>query len=402
MPAGSRNIQENNGFSTRSVRTAEKKFSAFGATVVPIVQSSAFGYEDVEGWLKVALKENDGYIYTRNTNPTVRAFEEKLMALEGAEDAVSFSSGMAAITSTLLGLMKSGDRVVSVKDLYGGTFLFITQFLPRYGIKATICNTTDFDSIEKEIINGADIVYLESPTNPTLKIIDLSRFIKAAHRIGAIAVVDNTFATPINQNPIGLGADIVIHSATKFLGGHGDVMGGIACGKRKLISEIFHFKEIAGPCLDPHAAFLLMRGMKTLELRVKHQNATAQTIAEFLSERKEIQQVFYPGLKSHPYHRIARKQMRGFGGVLSFEVKGGVKAASRLIENLKIVSRAANLGAVETLAGLPSTTSHVECTPEERLMAGIPEGLVRYSVGIENLEDLLNDLTQALQKARIT
>jgi cystathionine gamma-synthase len=239
-------------------------------------------------------------------------------------------------------------------------------------------------------------VYLESPTNPTNKIVDLERLASAAHRNGAIAIVDNTFATPINQQPLSLGADLVIHSATKFLGGHADALGGIVCGRRKLVDRIYHFREITGACLDPMAAYLLLRGMKTLHLRIRQQNQSALEIARFLQTHPRITQVFYSGLESHEGHQIARKQMSGFGGVLSFVPQGGFEAVKRLLPRLRYAHLAANLGAVETVAGPPATTSHVECTPEERKAAGIPEALVRYSVGIEDTADLIADLRQAL------
>jgi cystathionine gamma-synthase len=319
-----------------------------------------------------------------------------MMSLEGAQDAVACSSGMAAITITLMALLQSGDRIVSVKDLYGGTYVLLTKLFPKFGINATVCETTDFARIEKEMAKGCRIIYLESPTNPTLKVVDLPRLIKFAHKNSILAIVDNTFATPINQSPLELGAHLVIHSATKYLGGHGDVLAGIVCGRKSLIAEIYHFREITGTCLDPHAAFLLSRGLKTLELRIQKQNESALVISEYLEKHPRVKQVFYPGLKSHPGHAIAEQQMRGYGGVLSFEIAGGLEAAIKFIEHLKLASRAANLGAVETLAGIPATTSHVECTPKERRAAGIPEGLVRYSVGIENTEDLITDISQAL------
>lgn len=384
---------------TRCVRSGEADFTAFGATVVPIVQNAAFGYPDVDEWLDAALGRRAGYIYSRNTNPTVRAFEEKVMALEGGEEATSFASGMAAISNTLFTLLSPGERVVSVKDSYGGTYLMFTEFLPRFGIQTTLCETTDQEGIEAAIGEGCRLVYLESPTNPTLKVVDLARAIRDAHRVGALAVVDNTFATPINQNPLALGADLVIHSATKFLGGHADALGGVVCGNAELVRRIYHFREINGACLDPMAAYLLIRGMKTLHLRVAFQNESALRIARWLSEHPKVEKVYYPGLETHPQHEIAARQMRGFGGVLSFALRGGLDAVRKVLPRLRYAHLAANLGAVETLAGPPATTSHVECTPEERAAAGIPEGLIRYSVGIEDTSDLIADLAQALEAA---
>jgi cystathionine gamma-synthase len=345
----------------------------------------------------VALGRAPGHIYSRNTNPTVHVFEEKIRLLEGAEAATSFATGMAAISNTLFTLLVPGDRVVSVKDTYGGTTKIFTEFLPRFGIEVTLCDTTDHAAIEAEVARGCQVLYLESPTNPTLKIVDLARLARAGHAAGATVVVDNTFATPINQNPLALGADLVIHSATKFLGGHADALGGAVCGGRELVGRIFHFREINGATLHPEAAYLLLRGMKTLALRVRQQNASALAIAHFLEGHPAVERVFYPGLESNDGHAIARRQMRGYGGVLSFILKGNSFDRVRaFLPRLRYAHAAANLGAVETIAGPPATTSHVECTPSERAAMGIPESLIRYSVGIEETEDLIADLSQAL------
>jgi cystathionine gamma-synthase len=365
-------------------------------SAVPVVHSVSFDYEDVDRWLEVALAQKSGYIYSRNTNPTVFAFEEKARLLEGAEAATSFSTGMAAISNTLFTLLSPGDRVVSVKDTYGGTSKIFLEFLPRFQVNVTLCDTTDHEAIEKGLKEGCQVLYLESPTNPTLKVIDLARLAKAGRQAGAIVVVDNTFATPINQNPLELGAHLVIHSATKFLGGHADALGGVVCGPRELVERIFHFREINGASLHPMAAYLLLRGMKTLHLRIRQQNESSLRMAQWLENQPLVEQVFYPGLESHEDHDIATRQMRGFGGVLSFRLKGGFEAVKVFLPRLRYAHLAANLGAVDTIAGPPATTSHVECTAEERQALGIPEGLIRYSVGIEDAEDLIADLEQAL------
>ena len=386
------------GRGTLSVWGGEGKQHWQGATQVPVAHSVSYGYPDVEAWLEVAKGEKPGHIYGRNTNPTVAAFERKVQELEGAEAATSFASGMAAISNTLFTLLSPGDRVVSVNDTYGGTNKLFIEFLPRFGIEVTLCDTTDHKAIEKAISRGCKVVYLESPTNPTVKVIDLARLAAAGHKRGAIVVVDNTFATPINQRPLELGADLVLHSATKFLGGHADALGGVLCGSRDLIAQVYHFREITGACLDPTAAYLLLRGMKTLHLRIAQQNRSALEIAGYLEKHKRVERVFYPGLKSHEGHAIARKQMSGFGGVLSFAPRGGFAAVKKLLPQLRYAHLAANLGAVETIAGPPATTSHVESTPAERAAAGIPEALIRYSVGIEDTADLIADLEQALAK----
>jgi cystathionine gamma-synthase len=366
-------------------------------TQVPIVRSVAFGYDDTEGWLDAALGKVPGHIYSRNTNPTVAVFEEKVRLLEGAEAATAFASGMAAISGTLLTLLSPGDRVVSIRDSYGGTSKLFMDILPRFGIDATLIETTDHDAIESAIADvSPKVLYLETPTNPTLKVVDIARLARAGHAAGATVIVDNTFATPINQLPLELGADLVVHSATKVLGGHADALGGVTCGSSDLVKRVFGFREITGAAMDPDAAYLFVRGMKTLHLRVREQNSNAQKIAEWLHADPRVEAVFYPGLPSHEGHDIARAQMRGFGGILSFAPTGDWPAVEKLLAKLRLAHRAANLGSVETIAGPPATTSHVECTPEQRAELGIPESLVRYSVGIEDADDLIGDLDQAL------
>ena len=365
------------------------------ATQVPVVHSVSFGYPDLDTWLAVAQEREPGHIYSRNTNPTVRAFEEKIRDLECAEAATSFSSGMAAISGTFFALLRPGDRIVSIKDSYGGTNKLFTEFLPAFGIEVCLCDTTDFAQIETEVARGCRLLYLETPTNPTVKIVDIARLSRAAHDAAALVVVDNTFATPINQNPLELGADLVLHSATKYLGGHADALGGAACGNESLVKTLYHFREINGAALAPMDAYQLLRGMKTLALRIERQNQSALTIARWLQLHPLVEQVNYPGLETHPHHEIARRQMRGFGGMLSFAVRGGLDSIKLVMPRLRYAHRAANLGCVETVVGPPLVTSHVECTAEERAAAGIPEGLVRYSTGIEDVSDLIADLEHA-------
>jgi cystathionine gamma-synthase len=366
------------------------------ATQVPVVHSVSFGYPDVDGWLDVALGREAGHIYGRNTNPTVAVFEDKVRQLEGAQAATSFATGMAAISNTLFALLSPGDRVVSVKDTYGGTNQVFTHFLPRWNVEVALVDTTDHAAIEAEIGKGCTVLYLETPTNPTLKVLDLARLSAAGKAAGATVVVDNTFATPINSNPLSLGADLVLHSATKFLGGHADALGGVVCGSAELVQRVYHYREITGATLDPMSAYLLLRGMKTLYLRVRQQNESALRIARHLEAHPFVRAVYYPGLESNEGHAIAARQMRGFGGVLSFTLQGDFETVRDFLPRLKLAHRAANLGAVETVAGPPATTSHVECTLEEREAMGIPETLIRYSVGIEDADDLIRDLEQAL------
>jgi cystathionine gamma-synthase len=392
-------MQPQIGKSTQSIWGGEQDHEPYErSTQIPVVSSVSFGYKDIDTWHRVALGKEEGHIYSRNTNPTVRAFEDKVKLLEGAEAATSFASGMAAISNTLGTFLKSGDRIVSIKDSYGGTNVIFNEFMPPLGIDVVLCDTNNNDQIEKEINNGCKILYIETPTNPTIKITDIKRLSSVAKNVDALVIVDNTFATPINQNPLELGADIVLHSASKYLGGHADALGGVVCGSKDLVDKVYHYREINGAALSPMDAYSFIRGMKTLKLRIQRQNENAMSVARFLDQHPLVEKVNYPGLESHPGHEIAKQQMSGFGGMLSFSVKGGLDAIKRFLPNLQYAHMAANLGCVETVVGPPLTTSHVECTQEERAAAGIPEGLVRYSTGIEDIEDLINDLDQALEK----
>jgi cystathionine gamma-synthase len=285
---------------TKAVWAGEKEFLVHGATQVPVVLSVAYGYDDMDDWYDVAIGKKAGHIYGRNTNPTVQAFEEKVRILEGAEAATSFSTGMAAISNTLHTFLTPGDRVISIKDTYGGTNKIFTEFLPKLNIEVTLCDTGNHDTMETEIAKGCKILYLETPTNPTVKITDIKRMVKAAHDVGAIVVVDNTFATPINQTPLQLGVDLVLHSATKFLGGHADALGGVLCGNKHLVEQVYHYREINGATMDPMAAYLLIRGMKTLKLRVKQQSENALAIAKYLQTKELVEIVNYPGLVTTP------------------------------------------------------------------------------------------------------
>ncbi|WP_408006398.1 cystathionine gamma-synthase family protein [Pseudalkalibacillus sp. A8] len=385
---------------TKAVWAGEKEYLVHGATQVPVVLSVAYGYDDMDEWYDVAIGKKKGHIYGRNTNPTVQAFEDKVKFLESAEAATSFSTGMAAISNTLATFLVPGDRIVSIKDTYGGTNKIFTEFLPRQQIEVVLCETGNHEKIEKEVAKGCNILYLETPTNPTVKISDIERLARAGRNAGALVVVDNTFATPINQNPLSLGADLVIHSATKFLGGHADALGGVVCGREDLIEKIYHYREINGATMDPMAAYLMLRGMKTLHLRVRQQCKNAMELANYLNTKEIVEGVYYPGVETHPHHEIAKKQMKDFGGMLSFAVKGGVDTVRHLLPKLQFANRAANLGAVETTVGPARTTSHVECTPEERAAMGIPEGLIRVSCGIEEIEDIIADFEQAFNYVR--
>ncbi|NIK13278.1 cystathionine gamma-synthase family protein [Alkalibacillus almallahensis] len=383
---------------TKALWSGEKEQLSYGATQVPVVHSVSFGYDDMDEWNAIATGKQEGHVYGRNTNPTTQAFEDKVKDLEGAEAATAFATGMAAISGTLNAFVRPGDRVVTVKDTYGGTNKIFTEFLPNTGVEVVFCETGDHEEMKREIAKGCKLVYLESPTNPTLKLIDIERMAKAGHDVGALVVIDGTFASPVNQNPLDFGVDIVLHSATKYLGGHSDALGGIVCGSQHLIDQVYHYREINGATLNPQAAYFLLRGMKTLHLRLERQNQNAMQVAKYLQSVEWVEDVFYPGLESHTGHDIAKKQMKGFGGMLSFSVKGGLDTVYQLLPHLKLAKRAASLGCVQTIVGPPALTSHVECTPEERAAMGIPEGLIRYSAGIEDIDDLIQDLEQAFAK----
>lgn len=383
---------------TKAIWSGELECFADHASQIPVTLSVAYGYEDMDEWFDVALGKKKGHIYSRNTNPTTELFEEKMRIIENAEASTAFPTGMAAISNTLFALLGPGDRVVSIKDSYGGTSKIFLDFLPKNKVEVSLCETGNHEEMEAEIAKGCKVVYLETPTNPTLKIIDIERISKAAKAVGAVTIVDNTFSTPINQKPLELGADLSLHSATKFIGGHSDAMAGILCGKKELVKKVFEYREITGATIHPLTSYLLVRSLKTLELRIARHNENAMKIARYLKDHDKIDQVYYPGLEDHPGHDIAKKQMKGFGGVLSFSLKGDFDTVKKFLPSLNFAHKAASLGSVGSLAGPPKTTSHVELTEEERAQLGIPEGLIRYSVGVENCEDLIADFEQALAK----
>jgi len=384
---------------TKAVWAGEGKQFWERAAQVPVAFSVSYRYDTVDELMEVVNKQKPGHIYGRNSNPTVSVLEEKIVILEkGAEACNTFPTGMGAISNTLLALAKPGDRIVSLTDTYGGTSVMFLNYLPKLGIDCKLCDTSNEEIILEEISKGCNILYLESPTNPTLKIIDIKKLADAGHKMGAIVIVDNTFNSPVNMSPFDLGADIVLHSCTKYLNGHSDVTGGVVAGPKDLIKKVYEYREIHGTTMDPMTAYLIMRGIKTLELRMKRHNENGQKIAEYLLTDPFVKEVFYPGLPTHINHEIAKKQMKGFGGMVSFNLKD-LDTAKRFCEYLELAHNAASLGHVESLVALPMTSSHVECTEEERKQLGIDEGLVRYSTGIENTDDLINDIKQALVKA---
>ena len=380
---------------TKTIWAGESESFPYNTTQPSTVNSVAFNYNSIDEWMDVAKGKKEGHIYGRNTNPTVEILEKKIAVLEGAESATAFSSGMAAISNTLFANLKPGDRVIVGKDTYGGTSKIFMEYLPKFNIETVFCDTTNIKIFQKEIEKKCNLLYLETPTNPTLKLQDIQKLSKLAKISKSLVVVDNTLATPINQNPLKLGADVVLHSATKFLCGHSDALGGVACGDSQIIDKIFHFREINGACLDPNPAYMILRGMKTLALRMKRHNENALELASWLSKHKNIANVFYPGLSGHKGYSIAKSQMSGFGGVLSFSIKDE-SMIEDFISNLRFAHAAAHLGSLDTIVGPPKTTSHVENTSEERSKLGIPENLIRCSVGIEHIDDIKNDFDKAL------
>ncbi len=383
--------------STRSVHEAEPFDEESGSVVTPIYQTTTFAFSKAEEARKAVTGESDRYVYTRWDNPTTVRLERKLASFEGAEDAAFFSSGMAAISTSVLAFLKAGDHVVAIRDLYGGTYELMSKILPRFGVETTLVETEDWRAINRAVRPNTKLVYIETPTNPTLKVVDIAKAAGIAHRADALLLVDSTFGSPINQKPIELGADVVLHSATKYLNGHADVTAGAAAGGKGKVDRIKHLRRDLGGTLDPHASWLILRGMKTMAIRVRAQNENAMALAEFLSRHRKVKTVHYPGLKGHPQHALAGRQMSGYGGMMSFELNGSMEDAMRLTERLKVAFLASSLGGVETLVSQPSIMTHTQLTRAQRAQTGIPESLIRLSVGIEDKEDLIADFKQALE-----
>jgi len=361
----------------------------------PIYQTSTFQVTDSDQQLRATHTD---MFYTRYGNPTHTAVESRIAEMEGADAALLFASGMNAITTSILALVKSGDHIVAQRDIYGGVTKFLSAWLPKLGVETTFVDTTDYEQHARAIRPNTRLLYLESPTNPTLRVVDLRKPVAIAKEHQIITLIDSTFATPINQRPAEFGIDLVLHSGTKYFGGHTDLICGVAAGRRDLIDEIHHTRTTLGGTMDPHAAFLLLRGIKTLAVRVERQNESALRIAEFLSQHGKVRSVNYPFLNGHPQRALAIGQMKGGGGVLSFEVDGTGEDAKRLSEALHLFTLAPSLGGVESLVSIPVLTSHAMISAEHRQKMGVTEQLIRLSVGIENADDLIADLDQALVK----
>lgn len=377
---------------TLAIHAGQDPETMTGAVTVPIFQTSTYAQEALG-------QPRLGYEYSRTNNPTRQAYEQCLAALEGAKHGIAFASGMAT-TNNCMYLLQSGDEVLCSDDVYGGTFRFFTKVMSKFGVKAHFVNTSDLAAVEKALNPKVKLVWIESPTNPLLKLTDIRAVCKLAKANGSLVVVDNTFMSPAFQRPLELGADIVMHSATKYLGGHSDLVGGVMATNSDEINETMRFHQNAvGAIPGPFDCWLALRGLKTLAVRMAAHARNAQALAEFLAAHPAVRQVIYPGLASHPQHALAKTQMYGFGGMISFEVKGGLDEAKTLVESTKLFLLAESLGGVESLIEVPATMTHASIPRERRLEMGIADGLIRISVGIENFDDLKTDLEQALARA---
>jgi cystathionine gamma-synthase len=381
----------------KSIRTERRPLVKGKPVIYPVHLTATYKFEQSDDLIDV-VQNRSGYLYSRWDNPSVVEVENQLAALEGYDKALGFGSGMAAITTALTAYIKAGSRIVATRQLYGATFEFLNDVLPKFNVGTIFADCWDTGRLLREIEAGADILYLESPTNPLLRIVDVAPLARAAGEKGAIVMLDSTFASPINQRPLDLGVDIVIHSATKYIGGHHDITAGFLCCNKPHFDNLWTHRKIMGGVMDSMSAFLASRGLKTLELRVQQQNKSALRIAEFLEGHSRIKTVYYPGLASHPDHPIAETQLSGYGGMLSFEIDGDFDQTKGFMDRLSRIKLATSLGGVTSLANQPITNTHAALSAQDRTKAGISESLVRLSVGIEPVEALIGDLKKALEK----
>ena len=379
---------------TAAVRGASEMQKKNGPVAPEIYQTSTFEVADNEEQIRVTT--TDRY-YTRWGNPTITLAEQTVAALEGTEGALVFASGMGAITTTILSLLKAGDHIVAQRDLYGGVTKFFSEWLPKLGIETTLVDTTEYEHHARAIRPNTKLLYLESPTNPALHIVDMKKMAALAKQHGLISMIDSTFGTPMNQHPAEYGIDLEMHSGTKYLSGHADLTCGVISGRRDLIEQVGETRKTLGNCMDPHAAWLLIRGLKTLAVRLARQNENALRVAEFLEQHAKVRRVHYPFLKSHPQYAIVRQQMSGGSGMVTFEVDGSGDDARRVSEAMKLFTLATSLGGVESLVSIPVLTSHAMISAEQRAQMGVTEQMVRLSVGIESVEDQIEDLERALE-----
>lgn len=365
----------------------------------PIYHTSTYVFPDsdaVEGYM--VRGERKHYIYQRYGNPAQDILEKRMAILEGGEDSAFFASGMAAITTAVLSVLHEGDELIAIPALYGQTLNFFKDELPKYGMSARFAPIDDLYELRKIVSEKTKLIYFETPTNPNIQVVDIERVVQQSQSLGIKTILDNTFASPVNQQPLSMSVDVVVHSATKYLGGHSDVLAGVIIGKKDFVSQCRKRSQIYGPTLDPFNVFLLLRSLATLEIRVLRQNENALKMAEFLKNHPKINRVHYPGLPDSPYHELAKKQMNGFGGMIAVDVKGGKAEAMKVVDNFEIMLNATSLGGVETLVSIPVITSHVWLSPEELKMANVTPSMVRVSVGLEDADDLIADFDQALNK----
>ncbi len=382
---------------TEAVRAGTDLGKKNGPLVTPIYQTSTFEVTDNDQQVRATSTD---MFYTRYGNPTNTVAESAIAELEGAEAALLFASGMGAITTSILALVKSGDHIVAQEDIYGGVAKFLTSWLPKLGVETTFVETTNYDQHTRAIRPNTKLLYVESPTNPMLKVVDLRKVASLAKQHGLISMIDGTFATPINQLPVEFGIDLVLHSGTKYFAGHSDLICGAVAGRKDLVETIHATRTTLGGNMDPHAAWLLLRGIKTLAVRVQRQNENALRVAEYLAQNRRVKRVYYPFAEGHPQHALAMEMMQGGGGVLSFEVDGTGEDARRLSESMNLFTLAPSLGGVDSLVSIPVLTSHAMISAEHRRKMGVTEQMIRLSVGIENVDDLIADLDQALAGVR--
>ena len=386
------------GFDSKLIHAGAFK-DPYGSATVPIYQTSTFAFDSAQTGADRFAGTAEGYIYTRLGNPTIAALERCVAELENGAGGIATSSGMGAVSTVYMAFLGQGAHVVGTASVYGPSRVLLEKHLTRFGVESTWVDTTDLENLKAALRPNTRMVYIESPANPTMQVTDIAAVAALARRIGALTICDNTFASPFNQTPLALGVDLVVHSATKYLGGHHDVTAGVIAGRRDLIRRAVRALRIYGPVLDPFAAWLLVRGLRTLGIRVERHNHNAARLAEFLAGHPRVEKIHYPGLPSHPQHAVAVRQMRGFGGMLSFEVRGGFEAGVRTVEGLRIASLAVSLGGHETLVTHPASTSSVGIPKADRERAGITDGLIRVSVGLEDADDLIEDFDQALRAA---
>ena len=393
-----KNTKQNISMQTKAVHAGEPERHGVGTSVTTeIVRSSTFTFSSSREMKRWAEGKSKAYIYTRYGNPTLAVAEKKIASLEGAEAAMVTSSGMAAISNALLSVLKSGDELIASAQLYGGTYRLMRDVFPRWGITVRFVESS-LEGLEGLVTEKTKCIYVETPTNPTLQLVDLRKVIAFAGKHKLVSIADNTFATPVLQNPLSLGFDMVVHSVTKGLAGHTDLLGGVAAGNKEFIDPVRQMVIFLGGCMDPEVAFLLMRGIKTLGIRVMRQCDSALRVARFLEKHPKVERVHYPGLKSHRDHELAKRQMRGFGSMLAFDLKGGLPAARKMCDRVKLFLLAASLGGVESLVLLPIYSSHYRMSEEELRRAGVKAGTVRVSIGLEDAGDLIEDLRRALSR----